>query len=112
MQESDPTWDILSPVIGEYRIFANHTGPFGYGVMNGTDIPAQHIDIVPVPDAREIILASDGYEDVLPTLRETEDALRDMLRQDPLMYRLAPKVKGMAKGAVSFDDRSYIRLAP
>jgi hypothetical protein len=112
LSEKDPTWDILTPLISELKVFANYDGPYGYGVMNGAKVPDRHIEIFDAGDAREIIFASDGYPDVLPTLAETETQLKSLIAQDPLMYKLSPQVKGVKKGGVSFDDRSYIRFRP
>lgn len=110
--ERDPSWDLLTPIISEFKIFANHDGEFGYGVINGSAVPDAHIEVFPVPDAHEIVLASDGYPEVFATLAETEAQLSRVLREDPLMHRIHPQVKGIKKGHLSFDDRSYIRFTP
>lgn len=106
----DPTWSVLTPLIAEMKVFANHEGDFGYGVLNGKDVPDKYVEIFDAAGAQEIVLASDGYPEVLPTLKETEERLDEILKEDPLMYRLHPQVKGVKKGNVSFDDRSYIRF--
>ena len=41
----------------------------------------------------------------------SEEALAAVLRDDPLMIRLHVSTKGLAPGALSFDDRSYVRVA-
>lgn len=110
--DNDTTWDTLTPIITECRIFANSTGVYGYGVFNGDDIPEQHIEVYPVKDASEIVFASDGYPEVFTTLDETEKQLAAVLAQDPLMYKIHPQVKGVKKGHLSYDDRSYIRFNP
>ncbi len=111
--ENDPTWDLLSPVVAECKVFANHPfGPYGYGVINGTKVPDMHIEVYPAPHANEITFASDGYPEVEATLAETEKYLRAIVAEDPLMYKLHPQVKGVKKGHASFDDRSYIRFKP
>ena len=113
--ENDGSWELLSPLIGELKIFANndgvHSAPYGYGVINGHRVPDRCVEVYRAPDAKEIVFASDGYPEVLATLPLTEKALLDVVAQDPLMYRLQPQVKGVRKGWVSFDDRSYIRFS-
>lgn len=108
--DEDPSWHLLTPIISELKVFANHSGPFGYGVLNGSEIPAMHIEVFDAKRAGEIVFASDGYPEVFPTLQETEAHLAKTLAEDPLMYRLYPQVKGVKKGHVSFDDRAYIRF--
>ena len=108
--DDDISWDLITPIIGELKIFANHDGPFGYGVLNGSTVPKVHIEVFPAVGAQELIFASGGYPTVLTTLADTEAELKRVLAEDPLMYRLHPQVKGVKKGHVSFDDRSYIRF--
>jgi len=109
---NDSSWNLLTPLIGEFKIFANYDGPYGYGVINGTKIPDTHVEVYPAPQAVEIIFASDGYTEVESTLVETEKYLKELVTNDPLMYRTQPQVKGVKPGYVSFDDRSYIRFRP
>lgn len=113
LAENDPTWDLLAPVVAECKVFANYpAGPYGYGVINGTKVPDMHIEVYPAPHANEITFASDGYPEVERSLAETEKYLSAIVNEDPLMYRIHPQVKGVKKGHVSFDDRSYIRFRP
>lgn len=108
--DEDPSWNLLTPIISELKVFANHTGPFGYGVLNGSEVPATHIEVFDASAAGEIVFASDGYPEVFGTLEDTEAHIAKVLAEDPLMYKLYPQVKGVRKGHVSFDDRSYIRF--
>lgn len=108
----DPTQDMLTSIIRNFKVFANYDGPYGYGVINGSRVPDAHIEVVSAAAANEITFASDGYPEVEPTLEETEKYLLHVVKQDPLMYKLHPQVKGVKPGNVSFDDRSYIRFKP
>lgn len=110
--DNDISWNLITPIISELKIFANYDGPFGYGVLNGSAVPKTHIEVFPASGAREIIFASDGYPTVLGTLASTEAELKRVLTEDPLMYKLHPQVKGVKKGHISFDDRAYIRFQP
>jgi len=56
-----------------------------------------------------LILASDGYPKLFSTLHESENYLRFILKEDPLCYKLYKSTKGLKKGAVSFDDRAFIK---
>lgn len=112
LRDNDNSWELLAPMMGVFNIFTNYDGEYGYGVLNGTPIPARHIDIYNADHAKEIVLASDGYPRVFSTFEETERFLQYVVTEDPLMYRLYPQVKSVRQGYVSFDDRSYIRFIP
>ncbi len=100
------------PLLSAQHLFANRPGRFGFGVVNGTDVPEQFITVHDASRAREIVLASDGYPSLLPTLAESEAALARLLRDDPLLCRDIVSTKGLRAGNASFDDRSYIRFIP
>lgn len=113
LQEHDTGRDFIFPLLQQQHHFANRADDcvFGYGVMNGDDIPERYIEIMPAADTKEIVLASDGYPVLHQTHAETEKALQAILRDDPLLYKEYPSTKGLEKGLVSFDDRSYLRFA-
>lgn len=82
-----------------------------YSVIDGFNIPKDKIKIINVADnCNEVILASDGYPFLKPTLQESEDALCHQLGNDPLCIGDFKATKGLMNGNVSFDDRSYIRF--
>lgn len=111
---NDMTWDLLSPLIGNLKVFANcdhaMAHPYGYGVINGSHVPDRYVEVFDASEAQEIVFASDGYPEVFASLEETERALKNTLREDPLMMRLHPQVKGVKPGWESYDDRSYVRF--
>lgn len=81
-----------------------------YAVIDGTPIYTDGIKIIDVSGAREIVLATDGYPFLRPTLAESEAALQELLRQDPMLVTLYQATKGIMQGNRSFDDRAYIRI--
>ena len=58
----------------------------------------------------EIILASDGYPFLEPTLAASEAALAEQIANDPQNIRSFIATKGIVEGNKSFDDRTYIRF--
>ena len=58
----------------------------------------------------EIVLASDGYPFLKPTLAESEKALEEQLAHDPQNINTFIATKGIVEGNKSFDDRTYVRL--
>ena len=66
--------------------------------------------VIVVPAAHSVVLASDGYPVLLPTLCESEAALARQIERDPQNVSEFIATKGIVEGNCSFDDRAYIRL--
>ena len=83
-----------------------------YAVIDGFPIPETRVPIIAL-DFRpwEIVLASDGYPFLCPTLAESEARLDEQRRNDPLNIGNFKATKGFTPGFNSFDDRSYIRFS-
>lgn len=58
----------------------------------------------------EIVLASDGYPFLKPTLAASEAALAEQIANDPQNINSFIATKGIVEGNKSFDDRTYIRF--
>lgn len=84
----------------------------GYSVVDGFPIPRQHVRVITLDfQSWEIVLASDGYPFLCPTLAESERRLQQQRIADPL--NMGPDfqaTKGFHPDNHSFDDRSYIRF--
>ena len=65
-----------------------------------------------VSASSEIVLASDGYPFLKPTLAESEEALANQIANDPQNISCFIATKGLVEGNKSFDDRTYIRFLP
>lgn len=82
-----------------------------YSVIDGFPIPEQHVRIITLDfQPWEIVLASDGYPFLCPTLAESEAKLSEQKRSDPLNISTFNATKAFAEGYNSFDDRTYIRF--
>lgn len=82
-----------------------------YAVIDGFEIPVDKVRIIDIASSdTEIILASDGYPFIRETLQQSEDCLREIISADPLLIDKYKATKGVMKGYLSFDDRSYIRF--
>lgn len=107
----DPGREVILPVLKEQGRLANRPGPYGYGVLDGTPVPADFVEVIPFDDqVEEIVLASDGFLSPAATLTTAEAELQAAIAQDPLRIGMNPGTKGVKPGAVSFDDRTYVRL--
>ena len=82
-----------------------------YSVIDGFHIPRQHVRIITL-DFRpwEIVLASDGYPYLCPTLEESERRLLEQRKEDPLNIGTFQATKAFRPDFNSFDDRAYIRF--
>lgn len=60
--------------------------------------------------SQEIVLASDGYPFLKPTLAASEAALEHLIANDPQCIHDYIATKGLVAGNKSFDDRTYIRF--
>lgn len=84
-----------------------------YAVVDGTPIFMPGVKTISISrTCRQIVLASDGYPVLCPTLTASEDALHDLLDKDSYCVRTFKATKGLMAGNASFDDRAYIRFTP
>ena len=66
-------------------------------------------DTIP-SSSSEIVLASDGYPFLKPTLAASEAALAEQIANDPQNIHSFIATKVIVEGNKSFDDRTYIRF--
>lgn len=64
----------------------------------------------PISSPYEVVLASDGYPFLKPTLAESEEALAKQITNDPQNIKYFIATKGIVEGNQSFDDRTYVRF--
>ena len=82
-----------------------------YSVIDGFPIPRQKVRVIPLDFSKwTIVLASDGYPFLHPSLEESERALAEQRERDPLNINTFKATKAFKKGFNSFDDRAYIRF--
>ena len=82
-----------------------------YAVIDGFPIPQQLVPVITLNfQTWDIVLASDGYPFLAPTLAETEALLEEQRKNDPLNIGTFKATKAFVEGNNSFDDRSYIRF--
>ena len=65
----------------------------------------------PVSSPNEVVLASDGYPFLKPTLSASEAALAEQIANDPQNIHSFIATKGIVEGNKNFDDRTYIRFS-
>lgn len=113
LMASTADMELIEPLLGlQQACFLNNigAGDLGYGNIDGADEVLHFTRVISVKGVRNLILGSDGYVRLLPTLQETEAELFATLNADPLMVHRYPQVKGLRPGQRTFDDRLYVRL--
>lgn len=98
----------ILPFLKEYVSLANRNVPFGYDVIDGGTIFADHVKVYAVQKDDCVVMASDGYPRLFDTLEETEAYLQAALEKDPTCIGLLRGTKGIEPGHISFDDRTYV----
>ena len=103
--------DTARPVIIPRMLETMRQQNITYSVIDGFPIDRLHVLIIPL-DFRpwEIVLASDGYPVLCPTLQESEEQLKKQREKDPLNIGRFQATKAFHPDFNSFDDRSYIRF--
>lgn len=81
-----------------------------YAVIDGTPIYIKGVKVIDVANTQELVLATDGYPFLKSTLKDSEEALATLLRNDPLCINDYLATKGVMEGYQSFDDRTYMRV--
>ncbi|WP_204346657.1 hypothetical protein [Psychroserpens algicola] len=83
---------------------------YSYGALDGFKINNKHVHINQVTDNSIIILATDGYPILTESLEHSELKLQNIIKKDPLCYKLFKSTKGISGNNISFDDRAYIKF--
>ena len=99
-------------ILGELKMqqhLENRDDEYGYGVFSSQG-SVKNVSVTDVTPGSEVVLASDGYPELFGTLDESEARLNELIRLDPLCYKIYKSTKGLMEHCTHFDDRSYIRF--
>lgn len=111
---ADPGREAIMSALRVQGVFANRVGPYGYSAMNGEPVPEELTVSLDLSDARRIVLASDGYPQLVVggrlTLDGAEEHLARLLAEDPFCTGPLMSTKGLRPGQRSFDDRTWLEL--
>ena len=107
LQSHDPAREVMIPTMLEDMKNQNIT----YPVIDGFPIPQHLVPVITLNfQPWDIVLASDGYPFLEPTLAASEARLEEQRKNDPLNIGQFKATKAFVEGNNSFDDRSYIRF--
>lgn len=107
---ADPGRAAIMPFLRMQNRFANTRGEFGYFVFDGFTDPTYPIRTLEARPGDEVVLASDGYPDLRPTLVESQTALEQLRRTDPRLLHVPGGTKGFDPLRGTYDDRTYLRF--
>lgn len=107
---ADPSRDAIMPFLRMQSRFANQRGEYGYFVFDGYTDPTYPIRTVAVSPGDEVVLASDGYPLLAPSLAASEAKLARLRAEDPHLVSRYKTTKGFSPDLLSFDDRTYLRF--
>lgn len=110
---NDPGRNFIYRFLQQQAILQNNPDknqPYSFPVFDGFPINMHQVRIFSIGNHTQIVLSSDGYPCLFPTLRESECYLMNILENDPLCMRQYKSTKGIKKGNCSFDDRACLKI--
>ncbi|MGR3765982.1 hypothetical protein [Rossellomorea sp. NS-SX7] len=110
--EFDTGRDFVLPLLKRQYLLQNTLhSQYSYSALDGFPLKESSFIVRKVPPkTKQIVLASDGYPRLFNTLQQSEEALAEIIKKDPLCFREYKSTKGLKKGNISFDDRTYLRF--
>ncbi len=110
IKNNDEGRRLIEEKLKEQVKHANQKSEYGYPVLNGKGVLNSFINTIKVKKGDRIILSTDGYPKLLPTLKKTEKNLMKTIKKDPLCINELINTKGVMGENESFDDRTYVRI--
>lgn len=113
IRRDDPGAKAAHAIYDAQPYLINKQGRWGYGAVNGWPVPLKYIEIFELPPGPcSVILASNGFPEVRPTLGETLHRLQTLQSEDPAgMDRLWMMGTTLSPGDKSMADLAYLRLS-
>jgi len=109
LMKEDSARGLILDELKMQQYLENQDDEYGYSVFSSQG-SVKDVSVTEVPPDSEIVLASDGYPELFTTLSESEARLKELIRLDPLCYKIYKSTKGLMDNCTRFDDCSYIRF--
>lgn len=111
LRAEDPGREMVLPLLKAAKVWRNQPGSaYGFASLDGTFTPSEMIDVFEIPAGAEVVMATDGYCDPLPSLRQSEETLACSIEADPLRIGPPAGTKAVHPSNISFDDRTFVRV--
>jgi len=108
---NDPGREFIMPILKKENILTNSPSRFGFDMLDGfSKLCLERMKKIKVKKGDIIVFSSDGYPYLKDTLYESEAALQQVLRDNPLCDEDYISTKGLKPGNASFDDRTYLKF--
>lgn len=107
--KKDEARSLIMDILKMQQYLENTDDEYGYSVFSSNG-GVKKVHVTNVSPGSEVILASDGYPELYGTLQETEKRLNELIKKDPLCFKICKSTKGLTKGNTHFDDRTYVRF--
>lgn len=101
---------IKENILSQYWLQNRGDLQHGYSVFDGMPVPKNKIKTCKFGSGTHLIIATDGYPKLLRTLKESENFLQDLIKEDPIGYKYNYFGRSIENGYLSFDDRAYVSL--
>ena len=114
LARADPGRAMITSMLRSQHMFRNLNSasePLAYGAVDGRAIPDRFLEVWRVECGQELVLASDGYPELMLSLEQSEAYLTADLRRDPLRIDKHCSYRALQLGHESYDDRAYLRIA-
>lgn len=108
--DCDSSQDIIFPLLKKQFLLSNSDLDYGYSVLDGFCNDFNKLIVHNVLEHSEVVLATDGYPIIKPTLQLSELELECVKQNDPLCIDQYKSTRGFTNGKKSLDDRAYIKF--
>jgi hypothetical protein len=113
LRQKDSGRDYILPMLKNQYLFQNNPdhNQYSYFVLDGFLTNLEQVKVLSLPENTQyLVMATDGYPKLFPSLEESEKALETILKEDPLCFREFKSTKGLQKDNISFDDRAFVKI--
>jgi hypothetical protein len=113
LAQHDTGREAILSILTHQGIFSNNVGAgeWAYAALDGRPVQLELVTVHQIPSGVDtVVIASDGYPSILPTLASSEALLSRLLSEDPLCIDALRGTKGVVPGNVSYDDRAYLSI--
>ena len=113
LMEQDTGREFIEPILKRQSLFQNShiRNEYSYGVIDGFRVSEAYAKTIKIDKhSQTLVLASDGYPELMSSIEASERKLEEFLREDPLCIRIHKFTKGLTKQTISYDDRAYLKI--
>lgn len=111
VQEYDPGMAYILPLLKNQPLYANTADFYGYDILDGHKIYPERVVVHQLAAGDRAVMASNGYPMLKETLKESEEELERLIREDPLCIFENKCTRGIRSGNNRYDNRAYIRFS-